>query len=226
MATPIPPEAPTAAPIQRIQTAYAARAETDYLFSFWTAFGWTLLSCGIYGLYVLYHLVKRSVDHNKRRLELLDAATALAWERATAERRADELRPHFERIGAEMGVLRAMTTDFRDPMIWTILAVVASGIVQIILYVLLDQDLVKHDRSERAIEAELAAVYGALGADVPAPAGAPKQPHSYGGRVIATIVSFGIYGLFWLYNIMEEGNLHYQENWAWEDGLRAGLGGA
>jgi len=222
MATATPPPAPTAAPAERIRQAYAARAETDYLFSFWTAFGWTLLTCGIYGFYVVYHLVKRSRDHNMRRLDMLDAATALAWDRATSEGRADELRPNFERIGVHMGVLRAMTTDFRDPVIWTVLSLI--GIVHIILYVLLDQDLVKHDAAERAIEAELSAVYQALGANLPAPTGAPKQPHNYVARVIVAIFT-GIYSFWWLYNIMDEGNRHFQENWAWEDSLRHALGG-
>jgi hypothetical protein len=205
--------------------AYAARAESDYLFSFWTAFGWTLLTCGIYGFYVLYQLVRRSRDHNRRRLELLDAATAMAWDRATAEGRADELRPRFESIGVHLGVLRSMTTDFRDPVIWTVISIVASTIVHIILYVLLDQDLVKHDAAERAAETELAGIYSALGADLAAPTGPTKQPHNYVSRVIVAIVTVGIYTLWWLYNVMDEGNRHFQENWVWEDSLRHALGG-
>ena len=144
--------------------------------------------------------------------------------RANSTGRAEELRPRFERIGAELGVLRQMTTDFRDPVIWTVISIVASTIVHIILYVLLDQDLVKHDAAERAIETELSAVYGALGADLPAPSGAPKQPHNYVGRVIAAVLT-GIYSLWWLYNIMDEANRHFEENWAWEDSLRHALGG-
>src|SRR5436305_7056094 len=148
MATPTPPPAPSASPVERIQRAYAARAESDYIFSFWTAFGWTLLTCGIYGFYVVYQLTRRSRDHNQRRLELLDAATAAAWERAQSSGRADELRPRFESMGMHLGVLRNMTTDFRDPVIWTVLRLVASSIVDIILFILLDGDLVKHDTAE------------------------------------------------------------------------------
>src|SRR3954471_8680772 len=99
---PVPPAAP---PAERIRSAYAARAESDYIAKFWTAFGWTILTCGIYGLYVIYQLVRRSRDHNRRRLEELDAATALAWERAQAAGQSDSLRPQFERVGAEMNVL-------------------------------------------------------------------------------------------------------------------------
>src|SRR5437764_7545585 len=63
MAASTPPPAPTASPVQRVQQAYAARAESDYLFSFWTALGWTILTCGLYGFYVIYQLVRRSRDH-------------------------------------------------------------------------------------------------------------------------------------------------------------------
>src|SRR5206468_9098608 len=131
MATENPPPVPTAAPVDRIQRAYADRAQSDYLFSFWTAFGWSVLTCGIYGFYVVYQLTRRSRDHNRRRLELLDAATAAAWDRAQSSGRADELRPRFESMGMHLGVLREMTTAFRDPVVWTILSLLGS-IVHII----------------------------------------------------------------------------------------------
>ena len=229
MAAPTPPPAqppvPTASPVDRIQRAYATRAESDYIFNFWTALGWTILTCSIYGFYVFYQLVRRSRDHNRRRLELLDAATAAAWDRAQAAGRADELRPQFERMGVHLGILRQLTTNFRDPIVWTVLRLIASTIVDVILFILLDGDLVKHDAAERAAEAELAAIYGALGADLAIPAGAPKGAHNYIARIIVTIVTLGIYFLFWTYNVMDDGNRHFEENWAWEDSLRHALGG-
>lgn len=211
----------TAAPAkERIRLAYQGRAETDYIFSFWTAFGWTLLTCGIYGFYVLYQLVRRARDHNRRRLELLDAATTYAWEQAESRGLTEELRPNFDRIGTHLAVLRQMTTDFRDPVIWTVLAIIASGIVQIVVYVLLDQDLVKHDANEGAVEAELAAIYERLGASVPTPdPSRVKGQHNYVARIIVTLVTCGIYGLWWLYDVMVEWNRHFETNWVWEDGL-------
>ena len=225
MTSPTQPPVPTASPVERIQRAYADRAQSDYIFSFWTALGWTLLSCGIYGFYVYYQLVRRSRDHNRRRLELLDAATAAAWDRAQSAGRGDELRPRFESMGVHLGVLRNMTTDFRDPVIWTVIRLVASYIVDIIIFILLDGDLVKHDAAERAAEAELAGIYGALGADLPVPTGAAKQAHNYVARVLVTIVTGFIYFFWWTYNIMDEANRHFEENWVWEDGLRHALGG-
>jgi hypothetical protein len=106
-----------------------------------------------------------------------------------------------------------------------VLRLVASTIVDIILFILLDGDLVKHDTAERAAEAELAGIYGALGADLPVPTGAPKQPHNYVARVLVTIVTVGIYFFWWTYNVMDDENRHFEQNWVWEDSLRHALGG-
>ena len=67
---------------ERVRLAAQRRAESDYIFSYWSALGWTLLTFGIYGFYVFYQLVRRMRDHNARRLELLDAAVAARWEQA------------------------------------------------------------------------------------------------------------------------------------------------
>src|SRR5262252_2747085 len=83
----------TYAPADRVVFAAQRRHESDYLFNFWTAFGWTLLTCGIYGYYVIYQLVRRMRDHNARRLEMLDAALAFSWEEAGRRGMQEELTP-------------------------------------------------------------------------------------------------------------------------------------
>jgi hypothetical protein len=223
--------APLLPPAERVRAAYLRRHESDYIFDFWTAFGWTVLTCGVYLVYVVYQLVRRSRDHNQRRLELLDAANAVAWERASAQGLADELRPNFERVAGHLEGLRRLTAEFRDPTVWMVLMIVgvvigALGIVEIVAFVLLDGDLVKHDYDEGGAENELAYLYTRLGTPVNAPdPGRLHQPENYVGRIIATIFTCGIYGFFWLYNVMDDGNRHFAENWAWEDSLAQAVQG-
>jgi hypothetical protein len=211
---PMPPAA------ERVRSAWQRRHDTDYIFAFWTALGWTILTCGIYSLYITYQLLRRDRDHMHRRVELLDAATSFAWEQAHAQGLADELTPAFERIAPNMAQLRAQTGQFRDPVVWTILDFISGGIARIVAYVLMDGDLVTHDHAEGAIEAELSAIYSRLG-----PATAPPDPmrlkgrHNYVARIIVTIVTCGIYGLWWLYDVMVEWNRHFEHNWRWEDGV-------
>lgn len=223
--SPTPGPAPSLPAAERVRVAYQQRYQSDYVFDFWTALGWTVLTCGIFGLYVTYQLVRRIRDHNRRRLDLLEAGIAFAWE--TADRRAglaDELRPTFETMAGNLAVLRQMVGDFRDPAVWTVLDWISGGIARIVAFVLLDGDLVRHQAAEHAVEADLSRVYGRLGHDIPAPGPIPdRRRHNYVGRIAATIVTLGIYLLWWYHDLMVEPNRHFADDWAWEDGLGAAV---
>lgn len=209
---------PPAPPAERVHAAWQRRAGSDYRFAFWTALGWTILSCGFYAYYVAYQLCRRSRDHNLRRLELLDASYHLAWERAATSGRAEELRPRFERTAGGLAGLRQLSTEFRDPGLWLLIILCTSGVGLIVLYVLLDQDLVKHTAAEACVVDELAGICAALGAPLPLlPPPGQKAPHRYGMRVVALFGSCGIYTYWWLHDLMTEGNRHFDRDWAWED---------
>ena len=216
--------APAPPPSERVRLAWQRRAESDYRFDFWTALGWTILTFGIYSFYVLYQLVRRSRDHNERRLELLDAATALAWQQAATRGITNDLQPSFNRISAELDVLRRQAAKFRDPVGWMLISLVATAIVHVVVYILLDGDLVDHDRAEGAAEHELSIIYARLGAPVPAPdPSRMKQRHNYVGRVVASVLTGGFYIFWWANNIMNDANEHYEHNWHWEDALAASV---
>ena len=212
---PLPAGPPGAPPAERFRRAYYARAETDYYFDgLGMVIFLTVITCGIYGFYVTYQLVRRSRDHNRRRLELLDSATEIAWQQAYERGIAEELRPNFERIALHLGVLRQMTTDFRDPGIWVALAVLSGSyfisIAEVVAFVLLDGDLIRHDQAEGAAESELTAVFAHLGQSVPAPDPARmKGKQNYPGRIVATFFTCTIYGLWWTYNQMDDMNRHF-----------------
>ena len=223
MAVPGPPQMPAPpqmAAAERVRLAAQRRDETDYIFNYWTALGWTILTLGIYGYYVFYQLVRRMREHNARRLELLDAATTVAWEQAGRRGLQQEMASSFERVAGHLAVLRRMTGDFREPVIWLILAIVARGITEIVAFVLLDQDLIKHSRAEAGAGHELSVIYGRLGQHVPSPEqGQVKGPDNYVGRILAAIFTLGIYMFWWFYNQMDEPNKHFTSNWAQEDEL-------
>jgi hypothetical protein len=223
MTVPPPPASspPAASAAERVRVAYQQRAECDYYFSQpGLNIFLTVITCGIFGLYLFYQLMRRDRDHNRRRFEMLDAANTYAWEQANAKGLADELRPAFERVASQLEQLRRLTTEFRDPLLWLVLSLFASGIVQIVGFIFIDQDLDTHDRAEGAIEEELAAIYGRLGQALPAPDPTRvKGRHNYVGRVIATILTCGVYHFWWLYDLQVEGNRHLEANWPWEDAL-------
>jgi hypothetical protein len=163
-------------------------------------------------------------DHNARRFELFDAALAFAWEEAGQQGLQEELTPSFQRAAAHMDVLRRMTGDFRDPVIWLVLAIIARGIVEVIAFILLDKDLVKHDRAEVGVEYELSLIFGRLGQSVPMPdQSRVKGENNYVGRIVATVFSLGIYLFWWYYNQMNDPNRHFEGNWVQEDAMVAAV---
>jgi hypothetical protein len=214
-----PPPTPLSAE-ERLRSAWERRHESDDIIRFSTAFGWIVLTGGLYSLYVLYQLVRRSREHNRRRLELLEAASDFTWEQARARGLTSELRPQFQRVADRTRNLRALTSEFRDPGLWVGLAFATAGIAQIVAWVHIDRDLVRHDEAERAIERDLAAIYARLGR----PISTPDPPHSkgkhrVGGRIIATVASLGIYTIWWMRDVMNDGNAHLRRNWRFDDEL-------
>ncbi|HEY2301687.1 MAG TPA: hypothetical protein VGH66_07330 [Acidimicrobiales bacterium] len=210
--------------VERVRMACQRRSETDYLFNFWTAFGWTILTLGFFWFYVVYQLVRRMRDHNARRLELFDAALTVAWEEAGRRDLQEELTPSFQRAGLHLAVMRGMTSDFREPAIWIVLTAVAGWIADVVLFVFLDQDLVKHDQAEVGVEYDLAVIYGRLGQTIPYPAtDRVKGRHNYVGRIVASVFSLGFYMFWWVHNLMEEPNRHFETNWTQEDDLAAAV---
>lgn len=204
----------------RVRAAWWGRRESDYLFNYWSALGWTLLTLGVYSFYVFYQLVRRMRDHNARRLELFDAALTVAWEQAGQRGLQSELTPSFQRAAAHMAVLRQMTGDFREPVVWVVLALVARGIAEPVAFVMLDKDLVRHDQAEVGVEYELSLIFGRLGHQVPAPdQGRVKGRDNYVGRIVATVFTLGIYLFWWYYNQMTAPNRHFESNWPQEDAL-------
>jgi hypothetical protein len=211
---------PTSA-AEGVRSAWQRRGATDYRFEKpWLNAFLIIVTCGIFGLYVFYQLVKRSRDHNQRRLQLLDSATTFAWNEAYGRGLGDELRPAFERIAVHLDVLRRQTTEFRDPGTWLILGIFVRGIAEVIAFVLLDQDLITHDRAEGAVEAELAAIYARLGQPLPVPdPSRVKAPDQYAWRIVVSVVTCGIYLLWWFVDQQRAGDEHYAINWPWEDHL-------
>jgi hypothetical protein len=128
------------------------------------------------------------------------------------------MTPSFQRAGSHLAVLRQVTGDFRDPVIWLLLVIVAD-IAQIVAFVLLDQDLIRHSWAEAGAGHELSAIYRRLGQHIPPGQGPVKRPGNYLGRILATVFTLGIYLLWCHYNQMDQPNKHFASNWAQEDHL-------
>lgn len=205
---------------ERLRHAWQRRHETDYELDFPSALGWFVLTGGLYGFFVLYHLLRRAREHNRRRVELLDAATTFAWDEARARGLNEELRALFERIAEQMRALDELKAEFRDPALWLVFVVATLGFALLPAWISIDRDLTRHEAAERAIEIDLAFVYSRMGAYLAPPAPAQTKPRQRAARrVVATVLTLGWYGAWWVRDLTRDGNVHFAQNWRFEDDL-------
>lgn len=76
-------------------------------------------------------------------------------QQALEQGRPEALRPAFEQVQADRQSLRALDGDSCDPTIWLLFSFVGGGLVWLAEVLPLDQDLIRHERHERAAEAGL-----------------------------------------------------------------------
>jgi len=116
---------PPASAAERVRLAAQRRGESDYIFSYWTALGWTVLTSGSTAITsctsssgacaTTTHAVSNCSTRPQRR----------PGSRPGGRAYKPELMPSFQRIAGQLAVLRQMTSEFREPFIWLVLAVVA-----------------------------------------------------------------------------------------------------
>ena len=208
--------------VDRIRIAWQQRAESDYIFDFWTALGWTILTLRF------LRLLRHRTNSCAARAITTSAASRCSTprprsrgSRREAQGVADELQPNFDRIAAELDVLRQQAARVPRPGRLDAALRSSRGIVHIIVFILLDGDLVDHDRAEGAIEHELSAIYARLGAPVPAPDPARlKEKHNYVGRIVATLAHVRhLRALVAVRRDDRGATVHFEHNWRWEDAL-------
>ena len=213
-----PADAPSAG--ERVRVAAQRRGESDYIFSYWSALGWNRTHPRNTGFTSFTNSSAGCATTTPAGSNCSTRRPPSPGSRPDGKAVTRNWRAAFQRAAGHLAVLRRMTSDFREPVIWLVLAIVARGIDQIVAFVLLDQDLIKHGQAEAGAERELSVIYDQLGQQLAsADPNRVKRPDNYVGRIVAAIFSFGIYMFWWYYNQMEEPNRHFAGNWAQEDEL-------
>ncbi|MBI4728233.1 MAG: hypothetical protein HY775_01830 [Acidobacteria bacterium] len=210
----------------QLLAAEAARRETtDYRFDWGTYIGWTILTFGIYAHYATYRLVQRRQEHIRRRL----AVQSYLWH--TLNQRAESLGRRAEvaggldnlsRVHAEMEAFERR--NMREPILWTILRLV-FGIVGGYINHFLNKDLRFYDQWESAYFANAEWVMTRLGYPVSVPQRrSPVPDRSTAAYCVLSVITFGLFTIWWRYAMMMDGNGHFEDDLAMEDAILRGLG--
>ncbi|MGH2829245.1 MAG: DUF4234 domain-containing protein [Actinomycetota bacterium] len=212
-------------PEQFLLAEAGRRGETDYRFSWGTYIGWNLLTFGIYSHYATYKLVERRREHAQRRL----AFSSYLWHALAARadslgRRAEvqEGLDHLSRIHAQIESYERKNK--RDPALWTILRFVAAPVGAYVNH-FLNADFRFLDTWESSFSQNVEWVLQRLGLPAGLPARTRQTPvRSTAVYVLLTIVTLGLFAIWWRYAMMKDGNDHFDEDDAVENAILRGMG--
>jgi hypothetical protein len=201
------------------------RQETDYRFSFWTYLGWTILTFGVYGHYATYKLVERRTNHARRRLAFMSYFWHALNQRAEAAGRREEVAEGLDNLSRIYQQIDGFELrNKREPILWMLLRFVLSPVGAYINH-FLNKDLLFFDEWESSYAANAEWVMQRLGMTVAVPRRSrPVQTRSTGLYVFLSIITFGLFLLFWRYTVMTDGNGHFDDDAVIEDALLRGLG--
>jgi hypothetical protein len=198
-----------------------ARASTDFITDPGMAILLSLVTCGIYGFYIIYKLVQRRDEHFRRMAAVAD--TAIASLREKARGREELIAPELAQLDQVRMQMNAMATE-RGAAIWLLICAL-TGIGTFILYYLLMQDYVQHDQVEAQFFTLMSGALAKLGLSAQAAQAVPSVPQrEFVTFLLLSIVTCGIYGLYWMYVMIKDFNDHFMAQVAWEDFLVQALG--
>jgi hypothetical protein len=197
------------------------RRDTDVRLSYGMYLLVGFLTLGIYDIYVHFKMIQRQQEHFKRMGRFNDDLLKLVEERAEAIDRTSE-------HARDMEELRVLNEDFqrlqrgkeRSPGLWIVLSIVTLGLAFLFVLWFLNADLIAHQRAE--------AEYLEKASQLLVKMGIGKHPivveevvpnRSFGLYLFLTVITVGLFELYWSYVRIKDGNTHFDEHDRFEDQL-------
>jgi Domain of unknown function (DUF4234) len=214
----------TASSAATLEYHIAERVNSDFLTDPGKAVLFSIITCGIYGLYIVYRLVQRRDEHFRRMADVVEDVYQLLREKAQG--REDVIGAELNELDQIRMRMRTMSAE-KGAAIWLLICLSTSwflggflfiSIGDYILYYWMMRDYREHDALEArfftitSISLEklgLAASWEEARINVP--------ERDYVRFVILAIITCGIYGLYWMYVMVKDFNEHFMRQVPWED---------
>lgn len=199
------------------------RHDTDTRLSFGMYLVLSFFTLGIYAIYVEYKLIDREQEHFKRMGRFNDDLYKLI------EERADEVGTS-KAVSKNVDEIRALNDQFqrlqqgkeRSPALWTILSLLTLGLLFFYVRYFLTADMREHQRAEAEYIERASAVLNRLGIGKhPVQVEQVVPDRSFPLYLLLTFVTLGLFGLYWSFVLIKDGNEHFSEHERFEDQLMA-----
>ena len=199
-----------------LQADLRQREQTDRRVSFWVALLLGIITFGLWGYYVIWQLVSRRDNHFRRVARLAEDATV--YLRTRAHETGTDLGETLTRLEGAQRALRDSAAE-RGAAIWTILCILTQGLGNLVLWYVLMSDFSKHEAQEAELVAALNQGFALLGEQALLRFEPQIPDRSYWLYLLFTLITFGLFGIYWYYCLLEDPNRHFGAQGDWEAGL-------
>jgi hypothetical protein len=174
----------------------------------------------IVSVLIIYMLVKRRNTHFKRQIFLFEDIVA-AVKIIAAKKGVDV---EVMSASSERTVREAKAEETaKDAVLWAILSAFIFLAVWYVWYFLM-RDFYKHERREDGFWEDISKVLDKCGIKFSVPRRMEPLPdRSFALYLILTILTMGLFGIYWLYVLLKDPNLHFRYHMQVEDQLLSAL---
>lgn len=173
-----------------------------------------------------YKLVKRENEHYQRESQLRMGIISFLRAAAGSPEREAILASEIATMNSIHSQAN-MSERQREPILWMlaiILGFIFIPIIGIILglymFYFLMKTMYEHDCRWNTFAQQTLMAMSKLGYSVSVPLFRPALPNrSFAVYLILTIVTLGLFSLYWLYTLIKDPNDHFQNQWQFEDQL-------
>jgi hypothetical protein len=221
---PAPPPAPRTDVIEKfplLDRESRRRRETDIRLSYAMYLVVGFFTFGIYAIYIHFKLIQRQQEHFARMARFNEDLYGVI------EGRAENIGA-TQAYGREIEEIRLGMEDFhrlqrgkeRNPALWTIIGLITLGLGFLYVLWFLNADLVEHQRAEADYIEKAGAVLNKLGIGKhPVIVEQVVPDRSFPLYLLFTVITLGLFELYWAYVRIKDPNDHFSEHDRWEDQL-------
>ncbi len=166
-------------------------------------------------LYVLYKFIDRRNQHIKRTQMMYEDVAQILDDLGFKER-AEAVRRYVREMQFEVG-------GEKSAILWVVLVFLIS-LIAFYVYHFLNKDFYRHSKYEQGILEEVNKVFEEAGVrTIDLRSYVPVQERSTILYLILSIITFGIFTIYWIYTLAKDPNEHFMAHAKIEPDLLAGL---
>lgn len=182
----------------------------------------SIVTCGIYGLYVFYKLMERRDRHLARVANMINTSAALLNEKAAASGKAEAIASDLPQLEMLQRQIYDQSRE-RGAVLWLILGIFTGIAIWIGYYFIMD-DMARHDQLEAQFFTLMSSALAKLGLSAQGSQAVPNIPdRNFVAYLLLSLVTCGIFAFYWIYVLVEDGNRHVEAQVQWEDFMYSAL---